>query len=667
MTWRTLLVVLLVLHVLPIWIVTYLPTQDGPAHIYNSRIFFEQFDHSNYQIRQFYDFGYQLYPNMLSHLMLGALQHILPALIAEKIVVSLIVALVPLSLLYLLNSVERGRGVMCLVGLTFAYHNLFHIGFYNFSLSVSMCLFALGWWWRYKEAMTLPLLGGFYLLAALTYVSHFAGYMALVMALTITVAWSALLRLLAALVRIRRGNFKQDAKRTLVWGVSMAAILVPLWAIGWDYNFRYYNPAQDGYHTLVELNRVFWETLTLMSYSEWHLQLVPIVLWTTAGVAGITVIYRMARLQLLQERDALLLTCAALVYLYFTLPWARNAGGWVNDRLYILAFLILWAWFGRFHKVVNIVVGLALVGIAFAHTGRLTYDYWRLQPDLHELAALTDRVEPHSTVAWELNEGFRASAFPDGLELVNPWLHALSYYGLNKDVALYSNYEASQPYFLTRWGEAERRDADYIVAFGLAQQRDRITRHFDRYDVLHQSTNLTLLRRKSVPPDLNKWTKLPDGRLSLKLRMSGRKANDGMQRVERTRPFESGSFGWVRTIPRREWRAQRDEASSGYPDLVGDEYDRTFRIDLPNGRYNVTCQFAPSPAGAYETRVIANDRPVGSIVSPDGGEPQAIRFAVNVTSGQLAQTFYTTWHASPDRRRLKFWGLSGIEIEQANE
>lgn len=678
MTWRTLLVVVLFLNVLPIWVVSYLPTQDGPAHIYNSHVYFAHFDRSNYQIRQFYNVGYQLYPNMLSHLMLGGLQFVVPPLIAEKLVVSLIVTLVPLSLLYLLNSIERGRGVMCLIGLTFAYHNLLHIGFYNFSLSVSLCLFALGWWWRYKDRMTLTHLGGFYLLAALTYVSHFAGFMVLVVAITITVAWTVLLRGLMAIVHARRGTFRQDARQTLLWGVNMTAILLPVWLVGWDYNYRYYDPEHEGYQTLVELNRVFWETLTLMSYSDWHLQLVPIVLWTTAGVAGITILYRLARLKLLQERDALLLTCAALVYLYFTLPWGRNAGGWVNDRLYILAFLLAWAWFGRFHKIVNVFVGIALVGIAAAHTGRLTYDYWRLQPDLRELAFAMNEIEPHSTVAWELNGDYRPATFPKGTQLVNPWLHALSYYGLQKDIALYSNYEAAHPYFMTSWGEAERRDPDYIVAFGMANAPDRIARHLAQYQVVKSSPNLSLLRRTSKAADLSQWTTLPDGRRSLRLSM-GRAGNEsaakeaGVQRVPRERLFATGGWGWVRTFPRRDWRGQRETPATTnlsqreYIDLQGDERDRTFRIDLPNGRYHITYHFAVNPDGAYETRVITNDRRVGTATVPDAGEPQILQATVDVTSGQLTQTFYTTWRASPDRRRLKMWAISGIEIDPAEQ
>lgn len=718
MTWRNLLIALLVLHLLPIWIVTYLPMQDGPAHIYNSKIFFESFDRSNYQIRQVYDFGYQLYPNMLTHLMLGALQQIMPGIIAEKIVVSLIVALLPLSMLYLLNSIERGRGVMCLLGFTFAYHNLFHIGFYNFSMSVPLCLFALGWWWRYKDDFTLPRLTGFYALSLLTYVSHFAGFMALVLTLSIVGGWSVLLRSLKALVRVRRGEWRADVRAIAIWSLGFVGLMIPLWAAGWDYNYRFYRPEGDGYHSMRELKEVFFETLTLTSYSDWttwgvrwkNAHGAPLftwpeaLLWFMVGVAALTVLYRIwplrsirplrFRLRLLEERDGILLACGALVYLYFTLPWSRNKGGWVNDRLYIIAFVLAWAWFGRFHKFVNVAVAVGLIFFSVLHTTSITTDYWKLQPYLHEAVAAVDKIEPHSTVNWEVDDSFRPKEYPKGIQLVTPWLHVMSHYGRAKDVALFSNYEAGNPYFLTGWGEAQKREPDYIVTFGVPPDQGRVRQYLGGYEIIYQSANLepktyvNVLKRKTVAPDLKSWTTLPDGRQALRLRMRDRgPGGDGVQRVPRERLFSSGGFGWVTSVPRQEWVSARRENRPTFPDLVGDRRDRAFRVDLPNGKYNVTCHFASlddrpgdERRGAYQTGVIANDRRVGRVEVLPGSDPQTIKYTVEVTNGRLVQVFYTTWKGAPDPepadpahsnkrpqpRKLIFWGLSGIEIEQAS-
>ncbi len=670
--------VLLFVHVLPIWTVSYLPTQDGPAHIYNGKIFFESFDRTNYQVRLHYDFGYQLFPNILTHLMLGGLQQVLPPLIAEKIVVSLIIALVPLSLLYLLNAIEPGRGVMCLIGFTFAYHNLFHIGFYNFSLSVSLCLFTIGWWWRYKDKLTLPRLGVFYALSLLTYLSHFVGFMAVVMTIGIASAWIILLRTLKAIGRFRRGEVKADFKRIVRWGFGVLAVMLPLLAAGWDYNFRNYSSDREQYQTMAQLKEVFESTLTLMSYSEWHLKLTPFVLWATAGAAALTALHRLFRLQVLKERDALLLVCGALAYLYFVLPYGRNDGGWVNDRLYIIGFLLLWAWFGRFHRWLNPVVAVVLIAISLAHTGRLAIDYRGMQPALREIAAAVDKIDPHSTVAWDLKADIRPPGYEDGVKLVTPWLHALSYYGMAKDVVLFSNYEAGFPYFLTRWGEARRRDPDYIVALGAADAQERARKFLPRYDIIHESPKLVLLRAKKSPLDLPAWTTLSDGRRALRLRMRGGDS-PGICAVPRDRQFASGSFGWVREAPRQEFPSQREKGGE-FPFLIGDTRDRAFRIDLPNGRYEVTCHFVPNRAGSYQTHVIANDRRVGNAtvadpapelppgMSPESSPappevwPETLRYAIDITDGHLTQVFYTTRKGSPDRRRVRAWAISGIEV-----
>jgi hypothetical protein len=236
---------------------------------------------------------------------------------------------------------------------------------------------------------------------------------------------------------------------------------------------------------------------------------------------------------------------------------------------------------------------------------------------------------------------------------------------LNKDVTLFSNYEADQLYFPTRWGQAPREDPDYVVAFGTANAPQRVMQFLDRYEIVHATTNLALLRRRPVPPDMKPWTVLPDGRRALRLGFAADNVPQpaSVRPVARERFFSSGSFGWVRVAPRRDWRSERSGREKlDFPRLVGDERDRTFRIDLPDGRYDVTLHFATNPAGAYETCVIANDTRIGRATVPDRGEPQTLRYTVDVTNGQLTQTFYTTWPGSTDPRRLRYWAVSGIEI-----
>ena len=86
--------VLIGAYLLPIWVFTYFPTQDGVSHVYNSQILTE-YTNPEYPFRDYYEINWYPFPNWLSHFSLAALMFIFPSLIAEKIFLSLYVILFP--------------------------------------------------------------------------------------------------------------------------------------------------------------------------------------------------------------------------------------------------------------------------------------------------------------------------------------------------------------------------------------------------------------------------------------------------------------------------------------------------------------------------------------------------------------------------------------------
>ena len=85
MNWKSLFVLLLILHLLPLWIFTYFPSQDGPSHIYNALTLKEHHKHENYTMRDVWKLNITIFPNWLSHLMLAAFLYVFPPIVAEKI------------------------------------------------------------------------------------------------------------------------------------------------------------------------------------------------------------------------------------------------------------------------------------------------------------------------------------------------------------------------------------------------------------------------------------------------------------------------------------------------------------------------------------------------------------------------------------------------------
>ena len=69
-------IVLMVIHLLPVWGFKYFPTQDGASHIYNAYVLKEYHNHENYRLREVYKLNPTLFPNWTSHALLALLLYI---------------------------------------------------------------------------------------------------------------------------------------------------------------------------------------------------------------------------------------------------------------------------------------------------------------------------------------------------------------------------------------------------------------------------------------------------------------------------------------------------------------------------------------------------------------------------------------------------------------
>jgi hypothetical protein len=658
---------LLVVHLAPIWLFTYFPSQDGPIHLYNAKLLFEQLDPANYQVRQLFRLNLGLHPNILTHVVLALLQTVVAPLVAEKILLSALVALLPLALVYFLRALDRADTTFVLVGFLFAYHNLLHVGFYNFSLGVSMCFLALGYWWRHKDAVRLRHVAAFNVLLLATYLSHFAAFAALLIAMTTSVCWSVLL---AAWRWTRtRADERSEARARLAARLTSAAAFagyaLPAFAFAADYYLRSAAPQRDRYHSVARLWNTVWQTLALSSYTDWHRSIAQVFLSVLALALVITVVWRVRRREGWLERDAVLVTGMLLTATYFTLPWWKNDGGWVNDRILLFVVLFLSAWVQVPSLVARRIAGVVLIALSLAHIGRLSYEYHVLQPELREFTAATELIRPHSTVAEDIEPSAQtlSDAFAEPVKYVAPFTHVPSYYGLGHDIALHRNYETALPYFLIRPGEADPGQADYVVAWRMDEGTPRFQDYAGAYDLIFSNRHLKLFQLKAVAPDTSSWGETDDGHPVLRLGMGWGREGTTWHEVGRETLHVPGKHGWIGLAPTQEWPTA--QVAGNFTSAFADERDRTFRISLPNGSYRVTCAFAPAPNGDYEVNVIANDRQVGRHVEVRRGQGlRTLGYDVQIADAHLTQTFYSTWSRSTDLTREVFWALSGISVER---
>src|SRR5262245_53232457 len=91
---------LLLVEVAPIWWFEYFPSSDGPSHIENATILLRYHDPDWAFVRDFYTISTRPDPNWLGHLLLAGLIGFVPPLIAEKILLTGYVVLLPVSVRY---------------------------------------------------------------------------------------------------------------------------------------------------------------------------------------------------------------------------------------------------------------------------------------------------------------------------------------------------------------------------------------------------------------------------------------------------------------------------------------------------------------------------------------------------------------------------------------
>ena len=422
--------VLIVAYLLPIWLFPYFPTQDGVSHVYNSQILTE-YVNPTYQFRDYYDINWFPFPNWLSHASLALLLFIFPPLIAEKVFLSLYVILFPFAIRYFLNAVQSGRDALVILSFTFIYNYLLLMGFYNFAVSVPLFFLALGYWWRHREALTTTRIVLLNLLIIVIYFAHLISYAFVLFSI-------ALLTVI---------HFRHNLKRILITGCAVlpAALLLIVYLptsdllAGGPPEFELGRVGEllenaIGMYVLVAYN----ENQAWISYAVFAC-LLFLSIWTfwqnrkpsTESVAG---------------QGAFLILFGVLFLLYLILPGSIGPGGWVNDRLLILAALLIFACFRlsehiRWQQVfTGLVTLLAIVNVLYIGILCKT-----LNAELRQFNAFVDRVEKNTVI---LPLQFEATG--ESLR-IGIFVNAANYYCLDNGCINLGNYEVQFDYFPIRF------------------------------------------------------------------------------------------------------------------------------------------------------------------------------------------------------------------------
>ena len=690
------IIALLVIHLLPVWGFRYFPTQDGASHIYNSYVVKEYHKHENYRLREVYELNLTLFPNWTSHAFLALLMYVFPPIICEKILIAICIGLLPLSLFYFLNSVQKGKTLFGLVGFIFAYNYMLHMGFYNFVLSMSLFFFTLGYWWRHRDELTVTNIGVMYVLLIATYLTHYQSYATLMISLTFFAVFLSLYEALHKTWGYREisgdngktlaRNLKRFAgklKPTFLFLVSM----LPVYFIMISYYLD--KPRRGVGHMDFEwLREYFFSMKSLVSFRDEHILIGRVLLVVFAIAFLLTLIdrvwhvYRFRRssesedtkerlwTRIVSRRDGFLLMAIILTVMYFKFPRSGYGGGWINDRMHLYIFLVLLPFFSiSLHKYIKYATAGIIIALSLWHLGYNVQTYYLLNKDIDNAISSAGMLDKHTILTSRPAEW---DGLSDSLgwepKYVKPFGHTECLLAVKNGIAYIKNYEAKSNHFPVRYRDRDfsasadpsRRwinpfTADYMILW--RTEYDEIEELEDDFELIHSNNYNRLYRRKRARPDENLW----GGRTAIKFDMqshNGQTAPDHIAIYDDT-VYTDGRYGWLT-------RSEREEFISGanlpepYRDSVWGEEAGVFGVALPNGEYEVICYFSSGGSEPLEINLVANgEKKIKKLRLPTGNETVERSYNVTITDERLTQVIYTR-----GRRLYKRWGWSGCAIKR---
>lgn len=597
LSWKHLFVLLLILHLLPIWIFAYFPSQDGPSHVYNALVLKEYGQHENYKMRDAWNLNITIFPNWLSHIALAALLYIFPPVMSEKVFLTIAVGLIPIAFFYFLNAVHKEQNEKYLyawLGFPFAYNYLLYMGFYNFTLSISFFFFSFGFWWKHKDNMQVQHLCILYILLLLTYLSHIASFGLIVLGMSVAAGCIWGINALVEAWRERSEDWFAVCKRftvSLKPFFRFLLYMVPIYFVLMEYYLQSLKQHQSGSHRGMEwIWDYFWGVKSIVYFTDWHIPVNYSLLVILGVGVVISLVYRIYRKQWIKQTDVFLLIALLFTYMFAKAPWGYGPGGWINDRIHIYILLMVAPWLiipdfetqpdkelfperpklmpwlsMNRHKIIQYAITTCLVIFTLLHWGITAYDHGRISPEMAELVSGAKLIEPHTTythrsAGWHksmskfghYNKTEKKMEMRNEIKYVTPFVHSTAFYGVYADDVVHmANYEANYDYFPINRNNRDSVGlgyirADYVIAW-YYPETEEFADLKENYGTIHQTEHLKLFQRKTAfEPDLELWDKTDEGNLIIRFDMQPDSAEvaENYNIVAPKTMYVSGKYGW---------------------------------------------------------------------------------------------------------------------------
>lgn len=452
--------ILLIIQLIPLWISRYIPTTDGPSHVYNAIVLRDYNRPDRPGFRTFFEHNDRPVPNWIAPLTLLGLCTVAPPLIAEKIMLSAYLIGFVLAMRWEMSAVRPRGGRLAIAAFPMAASFYFYEGLYSFYFGIIVFLIVIGFWIREERRPTrlkTALLSG---LLVLLYFSHPMPLGMAYLFIGETIVWriwlarsnpDALQKARAAFWRnclAAAPSFALLASFVLTEHSSRAAEEFMRHPHGWFYRLRNLISWMKSYQ-LVELGPASVVMCMIVAVTAW-------LLWRRAHSPR-------PHFRKLHAFDAPFFIAALYLALFLGTPSKLGGGGaGIVMRLAGFPFFAILIWWStqpicrrarqRLEATVAIVSTLALISMVVLHARSSA----RLTPYLEEIENAEAQIPIGATMLPIVFSG-GADVDSSGRRLswgTSPLVEATDYFAGQRGIVDLDNYEAALDYFPLRFRPA---------------------------------------------------------------------------------------------------------------------------------------------------------------------------------------------------------------------
>lgn len=433
---RRVFILLTALLCLPVWLVTWFPSQDGPSHLYNAGVLLSLLTNSHSIYHEWYTLTPGLSTNLTAHVLLALLSTLFSPSVSQKIVVTLCIVLPAAGLRYAAGAIRPRGASLAALALPAVSGVFLHMGFYSFLLGVALLCFACGYWFRRWGAFSAKEVLWFAVLLTALFVSHILPWAVAILAIGVPALWVSVTRgglvryLLPTCLAVLPGAMLSlahvaHARRSLEAG--------PLFPVRSALDLLSENP--------------------VVSLAQTEVFVFVALAFVTLVLTAFTV-----RAKLVRPRwspyDWLAPLSAFLFLLFMAAPSRAMGGSYLRPRLWLLSGITLLLWMASHPFVAR--DRMLLSAVAAVLTAAMAWSHWNsyraIDPFLREMAAVS-RIVPENRSVLNLRYSQsmpRANGRPLCLR-IDCFLHAGAYVSRAPGDVWVNNYEASTGHFPVSW------------------------------------------------------------------------------------------------------------------------------------------------------------------------------------------------------------------------